>query len=76
MDYRIGVYGTRNVCTQVMEAGYAVTCYVSDLSTGYSGNMGFKLPANWNFDQFSEITGITDSAGVKWDLDKVAYSHV
>lgn len=75
VDYRIGVYGTRNVCTQVMEAGYAVTCYVSDLSTGYSGNMGFKLPANWNFDQFSEITGITDSAGVKWDLDKVAYSH-
>ncbi len=70
--YRIGVYGTRNVCTQVMDAGYAETCFVSDMSTGYSGNMGFKMPQNWNFDQFHEFQIITD--GETWDLDKDAFS--
>lgn len=70
--YRVGVYGTRNVCTQVMDAGYAETCVVSDMSTGYSGNMGFKIPQNWNFDQFHEFQ-VTTSSGT-WDLDKDAFS--
>ena len=70
--YRIGVYGTRNVCTQVMDKGYAVTCFVSDMSTGYSGNMGFKMPKKWNFDQFNEFK-VTTSSGT-WDLDKDAFS--
>jgi len=70
--YKIGIYGTRNVCTRVMEAGYAETCFVSDMSTGYSGNMGFKMPENWNFDQFHEFE-VTTASG-SWDLDKVASS--
>lgn len=70
--YQIGVYGTRNVCAQVMDEGYAVTCFVSDMSTGYSGNMGFKMPGNWNLDQFAEIQ-VTTASGT-WDLDKVSYS--
>lgn len=73
-SYRVGIYGTRNACTQVMEAGYAETCFVSDMSTGYSGNMGFKMPQNWNLDQFHEISGITTSDNTTMDLDKVAYS--
>lgn len=52
----IGIYGTRNVCTLVYEAGYAVASFVSDMSTGYSGNMGFMIPPNWNYDQYAEIT--------------------
>ncbi|PKU88172.1 hypothetical protein CQR46_1708, partial [Bifidobacterium pseudolongum subsp. globosum] len=28
------------------------------------------IPANWNYDQFAEISGYHD----KWDLDRVAYS--
>ncbi len=73
--YKIGVYGTRNVCTQVLNSGYAETCFVSDMSTGYSGNMGFKMPTNWNFDQFNEIqTGIYLSECNKyWNIDKVSY---
>lgn len=71
-DYRVGVYGTRNVCSQVMEHGYAVTCFVSDMSTGYSGNMGFKMPKNWNFDQFDTMS-IQNSEGT-WYIDKVASS--
>lgn len=69
-SYKVGIYGTRNVCSQVMGQGYAVTAFVSDMSTGYSGNMGFKIPSNWNFDQFSEIS-IGDGS---WAIDKDAFS--
>lgn len=70
--YKIGVYGTRNVCSQVISAGYAESAFVSDMSTGYSGNMGYKIPSEWNFDQFYEFP-VTTASGT-WDLDKVAYS--
>lgn len=73
ISYKIGIYGTRNVCTQVMDEGYAETCFVSDMSTGFSGNMGFKMPENWNFDQFHEISNI-QTGNSTMDLDKVAYS--
>lgn len=71
-DYRTGVYGTRNVCTQVCGKGYAVTSFVSDMSYGFSGNMGFKIPSNWNFDQYYEIS--TAESGWDFDLDKTTYS--
>ncbi|CZR10885.1 Peptidoglycan-binding (PGRP) domain of peptidoglycan hydrolases-containing protein [Trichococcus flocculiformis] len=67
-NFRVGVYGTRNVCSQVTSAGYAVTSYVSNMSSGFSGNLGFRMPSNWNFDQFDEIE-IDD-----WGIDKVVYS--
>ncbi|MDO4283649.1 MAG: DUF1906 domain-containing protein [Clostridia bacterium] len=74
-SYKVGVYGTRNVCTQIMSLGYAETCFVSDMSTGFSGNMGFKMPPNWNLDQFHEIKNIVISGEIEnMDLDKVAYS--
>lgn len=72
--YKIGIYGTRNVCSTVCEAGYAETCFVSDMSTGYSGNMGFKMPTNWNYDQFAEIDMDTTADG-EWAIDKDAYSE-
>ncbi|MCP9991698.1 DUF1906 domain-containing protein [Streptomyces albogriseolus] len=49
--YRIGVYGTRNVCSRVSAAGYASASFVSDMSSGYSGNLGYTMPANWAYDQ-------------------------
>lgn len=55
-NYKIGVYGTRNICIQVSNKGYAETSYVSDMSTGYSGNLGFPLPTNWGLDQIKEFT--------------------
>lgn len=51
--YRVGVYGTRNVCKQVSDLGYADLSFVAGMSTGYSGNLGFRLPSNWAFDQIS-----------------------
>ena len=66
--FSIGIYGTRNVCSRVCNAGFAITCFVSDMSTGYSGNMGFVMPSVWNFDQFAEVDMST------WAIDKDAYS--
>lgn len=68
--YKVGIYASRNICARVCEAGYAVSSFVSDMSTGFSGNLGFPIPTNWNYDQFTEISGYHG----KWDLDRVAYS--
>ena len=57
--YKIGIYGPRNVCTRISSAGYAFTSFVSDMSTGYSGNLGYPMPYNWTFDQIV-TTVITD----------------
>jgi peptidoglycan hydrolase-like protein with peptidoglycan-binding domain len=67
--YSVGVYGTRNVCQTIIEAGSASKAFVSDMSTGYSGNLGFSIPTKWAFDQFAEIS-IGDFA-----IDKVATSE-
>ena len=71
MRYKVGIYASRNICTIVSNMGYSVSSFVSDMSTGYSGNLGFSIPKNWNLDQFCEITGY----GGKWDLDKVSYKN-
>ncbi|MEU7167656.1 glycoside hydrolase domain-containing protein [Streptomyces morookaense] len=49
--YRIGVYGPRNVCTRVAEAGHSSASFVSDMSSGFSGNYGYPLPEDWAYDQ-------------------------
>ncbi|MFL2099124.1 hypothetical protein ACEN37_12870, partial [Marinilactibacillus psychrotolerans] len=33
-----------------------ITSFVSGMSTGFSGNLGYPLPKNWAFDQISTIT--------------------
>ncbi len=69
--YKAGVYGTRNVCSRVMDKGYATTCFVSNSSSGYSGNMGFKMPTNWNLDQFQTDVKINDN----FTIDKNIFSN-
>lgn len=66
-DYQVGVYGTRNVCSHVITGGLAKYCFVSDMSTGYSGNLGYAMPASWSFDQFIEY-----SIGNSLPIDQVA----
>ncbi len=51
--YKIGVYGARLVCTMLADASLTTSSFVLDMSTGYSGNLGFPLPTNWAFDQIS-----------------------
>ncbi|MEG1990356.1 MAG: DUF1906 domain-containing protein [Clostridia bacterium] len=78
--YNVGIYATRNACSQVLASSGALTAFVSDMSTGFSGNMGFKMPTNWNFDQFFEFSTkrpneISLPYPNGWDLDRVAYSN-
>ncbi|TCD53890.1 DUF1906 domain-containing protein [Alloscardovia theropitheci] len=68
--YRVGIYASRHVCDRVIKAGLAVSAFVSDMSSGFSGNLGYSIPNSWNYDQFTEISGYHG----KWDLDRVAYS--
>lgn len=55
-EFKVGIYGARNVCSRVAQAGYTSASFVSDMSTGFSGNLGFPLPADWSFDQIKTIT--------------------
>lgn len=63
LPIRLGVYGTRNVCQRLAAAGLTVGSMVADMSSGFSGNLGFKLPANWMYDQIVETT-VGASAGL------------
>ena len=65
--FRIGIYGSRNTCSLVKNEGYSVSSFVSDLSTGYSGNMGYPLPDDWAFDQIKEYG---PSSSVSIGIDK------
>ena len=71
--YRYGVYGARNLCTRVSDATGSVSSFVSDMSTGFSGNLGYKIPDDWAFDQFHEIS-YYNAGGQVIALDKVGYS--
>lgn len=74
-EYRIGVYGARNVCRRVSEISSSiVSSFVSDMSTGYSGNIGYKLPQNWNYDQINNVT-ISDPIYGSLEIDKDVYSQ-
>lgn len=54
--YKIGVYGARNICSRVGNEGISTASFVSDMSTGFSGNLGYPLPRDWSFDQIKEFT--------------------
>lgn len=69
--YKAGIYGPRYVCTRVSECGLANTSFVSDMSSGFSCNLGYKIPNNWAFDQFYEMNF---SSNPTFAIDKDAYS--
>lgn len=74
--YKIGVYGTRNVCQKVYDAGYASSAYVADASTGFSGNMGYRMPSCWAFDQFNVSYDGNEIYAGNVQIDKVAVSGI
>lgn len=65
--YRVGIYGTRNVCLHVQSQLGVQFSFVADMSYGWSGNLGFRMPTNWAFDQFTEYTA--GSTGIDIDQD-------
>lgn len=74
--YQVGIYSARNTCAKVSNKGLACSSFVSDMSTGYSGNLGYSLPSNWAFDQVQEYTlGSSDgSFGVDKDVCSGRYT--
>lgn len=54
--YEIGIYAPRNVCSRISNARLATKSFACDMSTGFSGNLGFSLPKNWSLDQISTVT--------------------
>lgn len=71
--YRVGVYGPRQVCSEVSKK-YAVSSFVSDMSSGFAGNIGHRLPQNWNLDQIANVT-ISDPNYGSLEIDKDIYSE-
>lgn len=65
--YKIGIYGPRNVCSRVAEAGYSCSSFVCDMSSGFSGNLGYPLPKDWAIDQISTITIGTGNGQIEID---------
>lgn len=72
LKYKAGVYGSRNVCSKICAGGLAESSFVSDMSTGFSGNMGYRIPANWAFDQFSEYEFYYAEGSFGLDKDAVS----
>ena len=70
--FRVGVYGTRNVCQIVLENRKAKGAFVAGMSTGFSGNMGFPMPALWNYNQIIELQ--ENLGGVLTGIDHVVVS--
>lgn len=65
--YGVGVYGTRNVCKNLMDTHLATSCYVSGMSTGYSGNLGIPMPSPWSYNQIIEVQEVFGDATVGVD---------
>ncbi|MBB5117982.1 hypothetical protein AF335_09800 [Streptomyces eurocidicus] len=65
--YKVGVYGPRNACSRISAEGYADTSFVSDMSSGFSGNLGYTMPENWAFDQI--VTKTIGSGDSKIEID-------
>ncbi|MDA5140562.1 DUF1906 domain-containing protein [Streptomyces sp. AD681] len=71
-SYNVGIYGPRNVCQRVHNQGYAVTSFVSDMSSGFSGNLGYPLPSNWAFDQIVTKWVGSGDGRIEIDVDIVS----
>ncbi len=69
-DYKVGIYGPRLVCTEVSKAQLSISSFVADMSSGYSCNIGQKMPSDWCYDQYCEITNFNND----FDIDKVTYN--
>jgi peptidoglycan hydrolase-like protein with peptidoglycan-binding domain len=69
IHYQLGVYGTRNVCQQLHTAGLTTSSFVSGMSTGYSGNLGFPLPDNWHYDQIQNLSAAASGLPIEIDKD-------
>lgn len=74
VGYKIGVYGTRNVCARLINGGLAEEAFIASMSWGWSGNLGYPLPPAWSYDQIQNYalagtSGFTPD-GTSMEIDK------
>lgn len=62
-SFQVGAYGPRAVCNRLSTYGLIEKSFVADMSSGFTGNIGQIMPANWAYDQFYE----TNEAGIGID---------
>lgn len=67
--YKVGIYAPRHVCSLVSQNGYSCSSFVCDMSTGFSGNLGYSLPNDWAFDQISTVTLGSGDGKIEIDND-------
>ncbi|ANS65425.1 YkuG protein [Streptomyces lincolnensis] len=67
--FQVGIYATRNACSRVSEAGLSTASFVSNMSMGYSGNLGFPMPSDWAIDQIKTINVGSGSGLIEIDND-------
>ncbi|GIH62939.1 glycoside hydrolase domain-containing protein [Microbispora siamensis] len=65
--YKVGIYGPRNVCSRVSGEGLTSASFVSDMSTGFSGNLGYPMPTDWAFDQIATINVGSGAGSIQID---------
>ncbi len=71
-SFKVGVYGTRNVCQVILDEGKAEGAFVAGMSTGFSGNMGFPMPEKWHYNQIVEVTESLGGTSIPVDHDVVS----
>jgi hypothetical protein len=57
------------VCAEITRRTNARWSFVSDMSYGFSGNMGYPLPDNWSFNQVQTATIGTGTGAIQIDRD-------
>jgi len=70
--YRVGLYGPRNICARLGASGLTTSSFVSGMSIGYSGNLGFPLPKDWAFDQIATVTVGSGTGQIEIDKNVVS----
>lgn len=73
--FSVGVYAPRYVCTCLLKAGLTDYSFVSDMSSGYMCNLGYKLPANWAYDQIKNTEISDDYWSMELDNDIICTSR-
>lgn len=69
-NYRLGVYGTRNVASRLATKNLTVATWASSMSSGYSGNLGFSMPSNWMYDQIENLASADNSGPYPIEIDR------
>ncbi|WP_058234181.1 glycoside hydrolase domain-containing protein [Devriesea agamarum] len=72
-SFKIGVYGTRNICQILADEGLTSGSFIAGMSTGWSGNMGFPMPSNWHYNQVVEVSN-EPVGSAKLNVDHVMVS--